>query len=59
MNRTDLSSKPSLTQGLPLELPLKKADDFLELALLLTLIVLESLSCIKSLIDVSLEEVIP
>jgi hypothetical protein len=59
MNKTDLSSKPSLTEGMLLELPLEEVENLLELTLRLTPIILESLSCIITLVNVDIKDIVP
>ena len=59
MNGTDLSSKPSLTEGMLLELLLEEVENLLELTLRLTLFVLESLSCIIALVNVNIKDIVP
>ena len=58
INKADLSSKPSLMQGLLLEFLLKKVKDLLELTLHLIFVVLKSFYCIVVFIDVGVEEII-
>jgi hypothetical protein len=59
MNGTYLSSKPSLTEGMLLELLLEEVENLLELTLRLTLVVLESLGCIIALVDVNIKDIVP
>jgi hypothetical protein len=59
MNKTDQSSKPPLTQGLPLEPHLKKVENLLQLTLQLIRVVLESFSRVIVLVDLGVENFIP